>query len=45
MRGEELQGLTIEELHQLEKSLEGGMKRVMETMVPPAAIYTSFIFI
>ncbi|EEF39741.1 MADS-box transcription factor, putative [Ricinus communis] len=31
MRGEELQGLSMEELQQLEKSLEGGLKRVMET--------------
>ncbi|XP_022740154.1 MADS-box protein SVP [Durio zibethinus] len=30
MRGEELQGLTIEELQQLEKSLEAGLSRVME---------------
>nr|APO15554.1 MADS4 [Hevea brasiliensis] len=31
MRGEELQGLSIEELQQLEKSVERGLKRVMET--------------
>ncbi|XP_065872080.1 MADS-box protein SVP-like [Euphorbia lathyris] len=31
MRGEELQGLDIEELHKLEKLLEGGLKRVAET--------------
>ncbi|GMI68707.1 SHORT VEGETATIVE PHASE, Flowering Arabidopsis QTL1, AGAMOUS-like 22 [Hibiscus trionum] len=30
MRGEELQGLNIEELQQLEKSLEVGLSRVME---------------
>ncbi|XP_062143690.1 MADS-box protein JOINTLESS isoform X2 [Alnus glutinosa] len=30
MRGEELQGLNIEELHQLEKSLEAGLSRVIE---------------
>ncbi|XP_021274514.1 MADS-box protein SVP isoform X2 [Herrania umbratica] len=30
MRGEELQGLSIEELQQLEKSLESGLSRVME---------------
>lgn len=30
MRGEELQGLSIEELQQLEKSLEAGLVRVME---------------
>ncbi|GER26190.1 K-box region and MADS-box transcription factor family protein [Striga asiatica] len=30
MRGEELQGLTIEELQKLEKSLEGGLSRVIE---------------
>ncbi|PIA56336.1 hypothetical protein AQUCO_00700575v1 [Aquilegia coerulea] len=31
MRGEELQGLNIEELQQLEKSLETGLSRVLET--------------
>ncbi|KAK9112846.1 hypothetical protein Scep_020365 [Stephania cephalantha] len=31
MRGEELQGLNIEELQQLEKSLEAGLSRVLET--------------
>ncbi|KAL8472221.1 hypothetical protein ACS0TY_029441 [Phlomoides rotata] len=30
MRGEELQGLSIEELQQLEKSLETGLTRVLE---------------
>lgn len=30
MRGEELQGLSIDELQQLEKSLEAGLARVME---------------
>ncbi|GFP90695.1 mads-box protein jointless [Phtheirospermum japonicum] len=30
MRGEELQGLSIEELQNLEKSLEFGLRRVME---------------
>ncbi|XP_017975323.1 PREDICTED: MADS-box protein JOINTLESS isoform X1 [Theobroma cacao] len=30
MRGEELQGLSIEELQQLEKSLESGLSRVIE---------------
>ncbi|KAE8704069.1 MADS-box protein JOINTLESS [Hibiscus syriacus] len=30
MRGEELQGLSVEELQQLEKSLEVGLSRVME---------------
>ncbi|XP_073125186.1 MADS-box protein SVP [Henckelia pumila] len=30
MRGEELQGLSVEELQQLEKSLEAGLVRVME---------------
>ncbi|XVF15290.1 hypothetical protein REPUB_Repub09cG0138200 [Reevesia pubescens] len=30
MRGEELQGLNIEELQQLEKSLEAGLSRVIE---------------
>ncbi|KAI3794358.1 hypothetical protein L1987_36988 [Smallanthus sonchifolius] len=29
LRGEELQGLSIEELHQLEKSLEAGLSRVV----------------
>nr|7XGS_A Chain A, MADS-box protein SVP [Arabidopsis thaliana] len=31
MRGEELQGLDIEELQQLEKALETGLTRVIET--------------
>ncbi|XP_021682201.1 MADS-box protein JOINTLESS isoform X2 [Hevea brasiliensis] len=31
MRGEELQGLSIEELQQLERLLERGLKRVVET--------------
>ncbi|KAL0670235.1 hypothetical protein Bca4012_032939 [Brassica carinata] len=31
MRGEELQGLSIEELQQLEKALEAGLTRVIET--------------
>ncbi|KAF8377373.1 hypothetical protein HHK36_030750 [Tetracentron sinense] len=30
MKGEELQGLDIEELHKLEKSLEAGLSRVVE---------------
>ncbi|KAL0381674.1 UNVERIFIED_CONTAM: MADS-box transcription factor 55 [Sesamum angustifolium] len=30
MRGEELQGLSIEELQQLESSLEAGLSRVIE---------------
>ncbi|KAH7655467.1 MADS box transcription factor domain-containing protein [Dioscorea alata] len=30
LKGEELQGLTIEELHKLEKSLETGLNRVLE---------------
>lgn len=33
MRGEELQELTIEELHQLEKTLEAGLSRVLEKKV------------
>lgn len=33
MRGEELQGLNIEELQQLEKSLEIGLSRVIERKV------------
>jgi len=33
MRGEELQGLNIEELQQLEKALESGLTRVIETKV------------
>nr|GMD99546.1 MADS-box protein SVP-like [Ipomoea batatas] len=31
LKGEELQGLSIEELQQLEKRLEGGLSRVVET--------------
>lgn len=33
MRGEELQELTIEELQQLEKTLEAGLSRVLERKV------------
>lgn len=33
MRGEELQGLNIEELQQLEKALEAGLSRVIGTKV------------
>lgn len=33
LKGEELQGLTIEELHKLEKSLETGLSRVLERKV------------
>ncbi|XVE95190.1 hypothetical protein REPUB_Repub02eG0074900 [Reevesia pubescens] len=33
MRGEDLQGLNIDELQQLEKMLESGLKRVIETKV------------
>ena len=33
MRGEELQGLNIEDLQQLEKSLEAGLSRVIQKKV------------
>lgn len=33
MRGEELQGLNVEELQQLERSLESGLSRVIERKV------------
>jgi hypothetical protein len=33
MRGEDLHGLNIEELQQLEKALEVGLSRVLETKV------------
>lgn len=33
MRGEDLQGLTIEDLQQLERSLETGLSRVIEKKV------------
>lgn len=33
MRGEDLQGLNIEELQQMEKMLEVGLSRVLETKV------------
>lgn len=33
MRGEDLQGLNIDELQQLEKLLESGLTRVLETKV------------
>lgn len=32
-RGEDLQGLNLEELQQLEKKLEAGLRRVLETKV------------
>ena len=34
MKGEDLQGLKIEELQQLEKVLEAGLTRVLQTKVP-----------
>lgn len=39
MRGEDLQGLNIDELQQLEKMLEAGLTRVLETKV-----YTCCLF-
>jgi hypothetical protein len=33
MRGEELEGLTVDELQQLEKSLESGLHKVLQTKV------------
>lgn len=33
MRGEELEGLSVEELQQLEKNLEAGLHRVLQTKV------------
>jgi hypothetical protein len=33
MRGEELEGLSVEELQLLEKSLESGLHRVLQTKV------------
>jgi hypothetical protein len=33
MRGEELEGLSVEELQQLEKNLETGLHRVLQTKV------------
>lgn len=39
MRGEELQGLNIEELQKLEKSLESGLSRVMEKKVSYVTIF------
>jgi hypothetical protein len=33
MRGEELGGLSVEELQQLEKNLEAGLHRVLQTKV------------
>lgn len=41
MRGEDLQGLNIEELQQLEKMLEVGLSRVLETKV---SLYLVAIF-
>lgn len=42
MRGEDLQGLNIEELQQLEKSLETGLSRVIEKKVCVYCISTKF---
>lgn len=39
MKGEELQGLGMEELKKLEKSLQGGLSRVAEIMVNYFYIY------
>lgn len=36
MRGEELQGLTVDELQQLEKSLDAGLHQVIEKKVSSA---------
>ena len=33
MRGEELEGMSVEELQQLEKNLETGLHRVLQTKV------------
>jgi hypothetical protein len=33
MRGEELEGLNVDELQQLEKNLESGLHRVLQTKV------------
>ncbi|CAI0419865.1 unnamed protein product [Linum tenue] len=41
MRGEDLNGLNIEELQHLEKSLESGLTRVMEKKVLPFYLYKS----
>lgn len=40
MRGEELHGLNLEELQQLEKSLESGLGRVIEKKVILLLIHT-----
>lgn len=42
MKGEELQGLGIEELQHLEKLLERGLKRVLETKVTTSCCLFSF---
>lgn len=39
MKGEELQGLGMEELKKLEKSLQGGLNRVSEMMVNYSITY------
>lgn len=44
MRGEELQGLSIEQLQQLEKSLEVGLRRVIEKKVSLYAYTYIYIF-
>ena len=49
MRGEDLQGLNIEELQQMEKMLEVGLSRVLETkvglrLVPNITMYRDAYF-
>lgn len=39
MRGEDLQGMSIEELQQLERSLETGLSRVIEKKVQTLILY------
>lgn len=45
MRGEKLQGLNIEELQELEKTLETGLNRVMEKKVYAFLISSNFCLV
>lgn len=45
MKGEELQELNMEELMRLEKSLEGGLSRVVQTKVSDIIYFFFFLLL
>lgn len=46
MRGDDLQGMDLEELKQLEKMLETGLARVLQSKVTyPSVYFSSFIYL